>query len=182
MALTATIYNFATQLADIDRGVYETLDLRMARQPSETVEYMLMRFFAYCLEYTDGIAFTEGVAAGDEPAVVVRDLTGRLTAWIEVGAPDADRLHRGSKLARRTAVYTHRPIRIVLGELAGKKIHRANEIPIYAFEPSFVSALAEVIDRRIDVALSITERELYVDVNGKTFTTTVVEHRLSASS
>jgi uncharacterized protein YaeQ len=50
MALTATIYNFATQLSDIDRGVYETLDLRMARQPSETVEYMLMRFLAYCLE------------------------------------------------------------------------------------------------------------------------------------
>jgi uncharacterized protein YaeQ len=179
MALTATIYNFSTQLADIDRGVYETLDLRMARQPSETVEYMLMRFFAYCLEYTEGIAFTEGVAAGDEPAVVIRDLTGRLTGWIEVGAPDAERLHRGSKLAERTAVYTHRPIRIVMGELAGKKIHRAAEIPIYAFEPAFVTEVAEAIDRRVDVALSITERELYVDVGGRTFATTVVEHRLA---
>ena len=182
MALTATIYNFSTQLADIDRGVYETLDLRMARQPSETVEYMLMRFLAYCLEYTDGIAFTEGVAAGDEPAVVVRDLTGRLTAWIEVGAPDAERLHRGSKLAERTAVYTHRPIRIVMGELTGKKIHRAAEIPIYAFEPSFVAAVAETIDRRVDIALSITERELYLDLGGRTFTTTVVEHRLEPSA
>ena len=178
MALTATIYNFSTQLSDIDRGVYETLELRMARQPSETVEYMLMRFFAYCLEYTEGIAFTEGVAAGDEPAVVIRDLTGRVTGWIEVGAPDADRLHRGSKLAERTAVYTHRPIRIILGELAGKRIHRAPEIAIYAFEPAFVSAVAEAIDRRVDVALSITERELYLDVGGRTFTTTVTEHRL----
>ena len=178
MALTATIYNFSTQLSDIDRGVYETLELRMARQPSETVEYMLMRFFAYCLEYTEGIAFTEGVAAGDEPAVLIRDLTGRVTGWIEVGAPDADRLHRGSKLAERTAVYTHRPIRIILGELAGKRIHRAPEIAIYAFEPAFVSAVAEAIDRRVDVALSITERELYLDVGGRTFTTTVTEHRL----
>ncbi len=178
MALTATIYNFSTQLADIDRGVYENLELKMARQPSETVEYMLMRFFAYCLEYTEGIAFTEGVAAGDEPAVVIRDLTGRLTGWIEVGAPDADRLHRGSKLAERTAVYTHRPIRIVLAELAGRKIHRADEIPIYAFEPSFVSEVAEAVDRRVDVALSITERELYLDIGGRTFTTAVVEHRI----
>ncbi len=178
MALTATIYNFATQLADIDRGVYETFDLRLARQPSETAEYMLMRFFAYCLEYTEGIAFTEGVAAGDEPAVMVRDLTGRITGWFEVGAPDADRLHRASKLADRIAVYTHRPIRILLGELAGKKIHRASEIPIYAFEPAFVKEIAETIDRRVDVALSITERELYLDLGGKTFTTTIVEHRL----
>ena len=179
MALTATIYNFATQLADIDRGVYETLDLRMARQPSETVEYMLMRFFAYCLEYTEGIAFTEGVAAGDEPAVVVRDLTGRLTGWFEVGAPDADRLHRGSKLAERIAVYTHRPIRQVLGELAGKKIHRASEIPIYAFDPAFVTAVGEVLERRVDIALSVTERELYLDLGGRTFSTANVEHRLS---
>ena len=178
MALTATIYNFATQLADIDRGVYETFDLRLARQPSETVEYMLMRFFAYCLEYTEGIAFTEGVAAGDEPAVIVRDLTGRVTGWFEVGAPDAERLHRGSKIAERTAVYTHRPIRILLGELTGKKIHRASEIPIYAFAPQFVKDIAEAIDRRVDVALSITERELYLDLGGKTFSTTIAEHRL----
>lgn len=178
MAQTATIYNFATQLSDIDRGVYETLDLRMAQQPSETPEYMLMRFFAYCLEYTEGIAFTEGVAAGDEPAVVVRDLTGRLTAWIEVGAPDANRLHRGSKQAERTAIYTHRSTRQLLADLGAQKIHRAAEIPIYAFDPAFVSAVAEVIGRRVDVALSITERELYLDVDGKTFTTTVVEHRL----
>lgn len=178
MALTATMYTFATQIADMDRGVYETLDLRLARQPSETAEYMLMRFFAYCLEYTEGIAFTEGVAAGDEPAVVVRDLTGRITGWFEVGAPDADRLHRASKLAERVAVYTHRPIRILLGELTGKKIHRAPEIPIYAFDPAFVKEIAEVIDRRADIALSITERELYLDIGGRTFSTTVVEHRL----
>jgi uncharacterized protein YaeQ len=179
MALTATIYNFATQLSDIDRGVYETLDLRVARQPSETQEYMLMRFLAYCLEYTEGIAFTEGVAAGDEPAVVVRDLTGRLTGWIEVGAPDAERLHRGSKLAERTAVYTHRNIRQVLADLSGKRIHRAEAIPIYAFEPAFVSSVAEALDRRVDAALSVTERELYLDIDGRTFTTTIAEHRLS---
>jgi uncharacterized protein YaeQ len=178
MALTATIYNFTTQLSDIDRGVYETFDLRMARQPSETAEYMLMRFLAYCLEYTEGIALTEGVAAGDEPAVLVRDLTGRLTAWIEVGAPDADRLHRGSKQAARTAVYTHRNVRQLLSDLAGKKIHRAEEIPIYAFDPAFVSEVAEALDRRVDAALSITERELFLDIGPRSFSTTIVEHRL----
>ncbi|HEX8152848.1 MAG TPA: YaeQ family protein [Thermoanaerobaculia bacterium] len=178
MALTATIYNFTIQLADVDRAVYETLDLRVARQPSETAEYMLMRVLAYCLEYTEGIAFTEGVASGDEPAVLVRDLTGRITAWIEVGAPDPDRLHRGSKLAGRAAVYTHRNIRQVLPALTGKKIHRAGEIPIYAFDPAFVEEVASILDRRVDVALSVTERELYLDVGGKTFQTAIAEHRI----
>src|SRR5712692_3576348 len=130
MALTATMYRFGIQLSDVDRGVYETLELPIARQPSETAEYMLTRVLAWCLEYTEGIELTEGVASGNEPAVLVRDLTGRITAWIEVGAPDAQRLHRGIKLAGRAAVYTHRNVSQVLAELNGKKVHLAKEIPV----------------------------------------------------
>jgi uncharacterized protein YaeQ len=179
MALTATIYSFETELADIDRSVYETLNLRLARQPSETLEFMLTRFLAYCLEYTEGIAFTEGVAAGDEPAVLIRDLTGRITAWIEVGMPDAQRLHRGSKLAGRAAVYTHRHAAKVLEELNDRKIHQAAEIPVYEFGRGFVEAVAAVLQRREQVSVSITERQLYLDVSGQTFHAEIVEHRFT---
>ena len=120
MAQTATIYTFSIDLSDMDRGVFETLSLRVARHPSETVEYMVVRVLAYCLEFQDGIELTEGVSSGDEPALLVRDLTGRTTAWIEVGMPDANRLHRGMKLAGRVAVYTHRDTRQLLGS-AGRR-------------------------------------------------------------
>src|SRR5882762_7591490 len=179
MALTATIYSFDTDLADIDRGVYKTLGLRLARQPSETLEYMFTRFLAYCLEYKEGIELTEGVAAGDEPAVLVRDLTGRVTAWVEVGMPDSQRLHRGSKLAGRVAVYTHRNIAQVLAELSGKRIHRAAEIPVYEFGRGFVEAVAGVLQRRANVSVSITERQLYLEISGQTFNTAIAEHRFT---
>jgi uncharacterized protein YaeQ len=177
VALTATIYNFDTELADIDRGVYQTLALRIARQPSETAEFMLTRWLAYCLEYTEGIEFTEGVAAGDDPAVLVRDMTGRVTAWIEVGMPDASRLHRGSKLAGRAAVYTHRNVTRVLDGLNGKQIHRAAEIPVYEFGTGFVEQAAAILQRREKMSLSITERQLYLEISGQMFSTTVAEHR-----
>ena len=64
MAETATVYQFTIDLADMDRGVYETLGLRVARHPSETAEFMLMRVLAYCLEHTEGIAFSTGVESG----------------------------------------------------------------------------------------------------------------------
>jgi uncharacterized protein YaeQ len=175
MALTATMYRFNIQLSDVDRGVYETLELRVAQQPSETAEYMLTRVLAWCLEYTEGIALTEGVASGDEPAVLVRDLTGRITAWIEVGAPDADRLHRGSKLAGRVAVYTHRDPRILLDQLGGRKIHGGEAIPIYTFGRGFIETVAAIIPRRASLSLTITERQLYLDVDGQSFSTTVEE-------
>src|ERR1700689_1184570 len=108
MALSATIYVFRIELADSDRNVYESLELRVARHPSETAEYLLTRVLAYCLEFTEGIAFSKGLSEPDEPAIAGRDRTGALRAWIDVGAPDAARLHRASKAAPRVAVYAHR--------------------------------------------------------------------------
>lgn len=179
MALTATIYRVSVELAHIDRGVYETLDLRLARHPSETLDYMATRLLAYCLEYTEGIALTDGVSSGDEPAIVVRDLTGKLTAWIEVGLPSWERLHRGHKQAGRAAVYTHRGITQVLAELNGHGIHRAADIPIVELDRAFVAALAESLDRRSTVSLSVTEGTLYVEHEGRHFETQLVTHRLA---
>ncbi|MGE4068720.1 MAG: YaeQ family protein [Vicinamibacterales bacterium] len=180
MALTATIYNFDTTLADVDRGVYESFAVRMARQPSETAEFMLTRFLAYCLEYTEGVAFTEGVAAGgDLPAVLVRDLTGRITTWAEVGMPTAERVHRGSKQAARVAIYTHRALPNVLAQFAGQAIHRAAEIPVYTFGAGFIDEVAGTLGRRAAVSVSVTERQLYLDVDGRAFETTITEHRLA---
>ena len=180
MALGSTIYQAVIELSDVDRGVYETLDLRLAMHPSESPEYMATRLLAYCLEYTDGIEFTSGLSNGDEPAIIVRDLTGRITAWIEVGAPDAERLHRASKLAGRVALYTHRDLRNVLGQLDGQRIHRAEEIPIYAFDRAFIEEFASRLERRVKLSLSVTERHLYLDVDGAPLTTVVDERRLGA--
>jgi uncharacterized protein YaeQ len=178
VAQTATIYTLRIDLADMDRNVFETLDLRIARQPSETIEYMLVRVLAYCLEYQDGIVLTEGVAAGDEPAVLVRDLTGKICGWIEVGMPDASRLHRGVKLAGRAAVYTHRDVRKLLAQLSAGKIHKAESIPVYAIDRTLIDDVAAALERRSELSISIQDRELYVILGDRNFTTTLVEHRI----
>jgi uncharacterized protein YaeQ len=175
MAAGATIHTFEVQLADVDRGVYDDLTLRVARHPSETDTYMLTRLLAYCLEYEEGIAFTEGVAATDEPAVLVRDLTGRITAWIEVGAPDAARLHYGSKLADRTVVYTYRAPAKVIANWSGKTIHDADAIVLHSFDAGFLDDAAEALARRNTMTVSVTERQLYLELNGAHLSTTVHE-------
>ena len=93
MALTATIYNFDIDLADSDRGVYETIALRVAQHPSESDEYLIGRVLAYLLEYAEGIEFSRGVSDPDEPMIAIRDLTGRIQSWIDIGTPDGARLH-----------------------------------------------------------------------------------------
>lgn len=173
MAVGATMYTFAIQLADVDRGVYEDLPVRVARHPSETDAFLMTRVLAYCLEYEEGIAFSEGISATDEPAVLARDLTGALTAWVEVGAPDAARLHSGSMQAARVAVYTHRDPAKVAAPWAGKRIHRAEEIRLHSFDPGFVDAAAAELERRNTMTVSITERRIYLDLNGKSLETDI---------
>src|SRR5262245_13388676 len=148
--------------------------------PSETMEYMATRLMAYCLEYAPGIEMTAGLSDGDEPAIVVRDLTGRITAWIEVGLPDADRLHRASKLAQRVAVYTHRDVRILLGQMEGRRIHRAEKLAIYSFSGNFIRELAARFERRVAIALSVTERHIYLDIDGHALEATIEQHAAGA--
>lgn len=178
MAAGSTVYTLSIDLSDTDRGVYQSLELRLARHPSETAEFMLTRALAYCLEYQDGIEMSAGIAAADEPAVWVKDLTGRITAWIEVGAPAAERLHKGSKQAPRCAVYTHRDPAPLLAQFAGEKIHRAAEIPLYSFERAFLADAAASLDRRAKLSLSVTGRHLYLDVGDKHFSSAIEEHRV----
>ena len=168
MALTATIYNFDIQLADVDRGVYESLAFKVAQQPSETAEYLLSRVLAYCLEYAEGISFSRGIAEPEMPALAVRDLTGTIKVWIDVGAPDAARLHKAGKAAPRVAVYTHREPRHVLQALTGERIHRADALELYAFDREMMAELVAKLDRRNTWELSVTDRHLYVMVGGET--------------
>lgn len=182
MAAGATIHTFEVQLADMDRGVYEQFTVRAARHPSETEAYLVTRLLAYCLEFQEGIAFSEGISATDEPAVIVRDLTGKLLAWIEVGAPDAARLHMGSKAAERTVVYTHRDPAKVAASWAGAKIHRAEEILLHSFDRGFVDAAIAALERRNSLTLTVTERQLYVELNGVHLSSAVHSHPVADGS
>lgn len=179
MALGATLYQFQIDLADLDRAVYESFELRVAQHPSETAPHMLMRVLAYCLEYQPGIEMTPGgVSATDDPAVLVRDATGRVTAWIEVGMPGPERLHRGMKLAGRAAVYTHRDVRQLLTALGGGRVHRATEIPVVALDGAVLAEAAERLDRRTAIVISIADGDLHLSLGEHTCTLALTEHRI----
>jgi uncharacterized protein YaeQ len=168
MALGATIYVFDIELSDSDRGVYESFEIRVARHPSEAPDYLLTRVLAYCLEYTEGVAFSPGLSSPDEPTIAVRDLTGALQAWIDIGAPEAARLHRASKAAPRVAVYTHKDVDQLVTRLSGERIHRAEKIELYAFDREWLAGLVDRLNRRMAFALTVMEQHLYLSIGTET--------------
>ena len=162
MALTSTLYTLNIDLADADRAVYETLDLRVARHPSESEEFFLARVLAYALEYQPGIDFSRGLSDPDEPPIAVRDLTGGMRAWIDIGTPSADRLHKAAKSTPRVAVYNHKESHQWLAGLGSAKIHRAAEIELFALDRSLIAALGARLDRRMSFAMSVSGADIYL--------------------
>lgn len=178
MALGATVHNIEMAVSDVDRGVYETLELRVAQHPSETMRFLVTRVLAYALSYEDGIAFSKGgLSSTDEAPIAVHDPTGMLLAWIDIGVPSAERLHKAAKAARRVSVYT--------SELAnlrrtadGKTIHRMDDIEVWAFEPSFIDAIVAKMEKRSKLELTRSDGVLYVVIAGTTLEAPLVRTSL----
>jgi len=168
VALTATIHTFEIDLADNDRSVYESLEIRAARHPSESEEHLVTRVLAYCLEYAEGIGFSRGISDPDEPALSVRDLTGALRVWIDIGSPDAARLHKAAKAAPRVAVYTHKDPAQLRLLLNGERIHRAEALELYAIDRDLIAGLVQRLERRMQFDLSVTDRHLFISVGDDT--------------
>jgi uncharacterized protein YaeQ len=180
MALGATIYTFDIQLANSDRSVYQPLELRVARHPSESETYFLTRVLAYCFEYEEGIAFSNGLSEPDEPSIAIRDLTGALQVWIDVGSPEAARLHRAGKAAPRVVVYTHKDPRQLAARLAGERIHRVEALELYALDQTWLAALAAKLERRMTMSLTVAEQHVYLSLGDQTLPCVIEKIALTA--
>jgi uncharacterized protein YaeQ len=178
LALGATIYTFDIELADADRAVYESLNLRVAQHPSETPDYLVTRVLAYCLEFGEGIGFSKGLSDPDEPAIFVRDLTGALQTWVDIGLPEPERLHRASKAAPRVAVYIHKDPASWAQRVKDAKIHRAEHLAAYAFEREWLAALVSRLERRMKFSMARSEGEIYLTIGLDTLQT-VLQRPLS---
>lgn len=163
MALPATVRRFEIELADSDRGVYETLELRVAQHPSESERYLVARVLARALAHGEGLEFSKGGVSDDtEPALVQRDLRGDLVAWIEVGAPTPERLHKATKAAPRVVVYAWKAVEALAAAIAERGVYKQETIELNALPAELLDAVAKTLDRTNKWQLAISGGMLYL--------------------
>ena len=173
MALPSTIYRASIQLADIERGVYETLQATVARHPSETGERLVARLLAYALFHEEGLLFTKGVGAGDEPDLWAKGPDGRVLLWVEVGLPEAERLIKASRHAARVALLACGNAlpnweRQQLSKLAG-----VSNLSITILDQGFIGRLVALLERTITWDITITEGTMYLQIAGESLETAI---------
>ena len=169
MANPSTLYRFHIELADVDRGVYDNLDFRIAMHPSESLPYLVTRVLAFILNQANGIAFSPGgLSNPDEPCIHIKDPGGAVQLWIEVGNPSTRKLHRAAKSAKSVRVYTYRDPEILAQEIQADQVYGSDRIELFYFAPKFLNQVATYLGRDnnwnvmlSDEVLTVTCGELF---------------------
>lgn len=166
MALKSTIFRAALNISDIDRGYYADHVLTVARHPSETNERMMTRVLAFALYSShakEPLEFGKGLSSDDEPALWERDLTGRITQWIEVGLPDEKLLRRACGRSDTVLLLAYGGGRTVdmWWQANRDALLRQDKLTVKSVSSTCSKALAAMADRALDLQCMIQDGEIW---------------------
>ncbi len=142
MAHPSTLYRFRIDLTDIDRGVYQKLDFRIALHPSESPDFLITRVLAFALNAQEDLKFSkEGLGNPEDPCISVADPSGGYKLCIEIGNGSAKKIHKVSKTSQQVKIYTYKNPELLAQELRAAHIYNLEKIKIYSFSESFLEPI-----------------------------------------
>jgi uncharacterized protein YaeQ len=162
MALKATIFKAAVQVADVERGYYAGHALTLARHPSETDERMMVRLLAFALNAHEHLGFGAGLSSDEEPHLSLADLTGEIQLWIEVGLPDEKRVRRACGRARRVVVYSYGRGAAKWWEEVGDSVSRSANLRVVELPEAATRELAALAQRNMALDCTVNDGQAWV--------------------
>ena len=158
MALKSTIFKAVLEIADIDRPYYQTHSLTIARHPSETDERMMVRLLAFTLHADEYLNFGKGISSEGEPDICIKDLTGSIDTWIDVGLPDEKLVRRACGQAKRVFIYTYGGRAADLWWTQNRdKLERNDNLAVVNIPLEISRALADLAQRNMQLQCTIQE-------------------------
>jgi uncharacterized protein YaeQ len=173
MALKSTIFKMDLNVADLDRQVYGDFPLTLARHPSETDERMMLRVLAFALHASDQLAFGRGISTDDEPDLWQKDLTGAIELWVELGAPDPDRLRKACAKGQQVVLYMYGDRAVpVWWQKNASALARFKHLSIWQVADSSLRSLAQMARPGLQLQCTISDGEVMVSGQGETISIT----------
>ena len=162
MALKATIFRAEVQVADMERNYYGTHALTLARHPSENDERMMVRLLAFALNAHESLEFGSSIGNDDEPDLWLKDLTGSIDLWIDVGLPDEKRIRRACGRARRVIVYCYGRGVDLWWKQAGEKLARSGNLSVIELPQAATQAMAKLAERNMKLNCTIQDGQVWL--------------------
>ena len=161
---------FNVSISDIDRNHFDTVELRIAQHPSETLSFLATRVLIYVLHHQEQISFSKsGLCDPSEPPLFVRKLTGDMVHWFDIGCPSLDRLNKATKTADCVTIYAYRAVDRLLDTVTKLDYQRQEKVSCFELESSVLSQVGESLIRTNEWSVVRTDGTIYVDSNGANF-------------
>lgn len=163
MAIKATIFKVNLQIADMDRAYYNDLSLTIAQHPSETDERMMIRLLAFVLHASEGLKFTEGISADDEPDIWQKSLSDEIEIWIDVGLPDEKRIKKACNRANRVYLYAYggRTVHKWWQSMA-EKLTRHKNLKVIALPQTATLSLGKLAQRTMTLQFTVQDGQIWI--------------------
>ena len=163
MAIKAAIYRVRLMVSDMDRAYYNDLALTVAQHPSETDERTMVRLLAFALHASEGLKFTEGVSAEDEPDIWQKSLSGEIEIWIDVGLPDEKRIRKACNRAKQVYIYAYggRTVQTWWQPIA-EKLARHSNLKVIVLPQPATRSLGELAQKTMDLQCTVQDGQIWI--------------------
>lgn len=168
MAIKATIFKATLHIADMERHYYQDHALTLARHPSETDERLMVRLLAFALHAHDYLEFGQGMTDDDEADLWLKDLTGAIELWIDVGLPDEKLIRKACGRSSQVIVYTYggRIADMWFAQNAAQ-FERQQNLTVINLPQENTRELAKLAQRTMDLQCTIQDGQVWIsDGNG----------------
>ena len=162
MALKSTVYKAELSVADIDRNYYADHQLTLACHPSETEERLMARLLVFALDAHERLVPAAGISDSDEPDFWLKDYTGAIDLWIEIGQPDEKRMLKACGRAEAVKIYTYNSKPELWWNSVADKVTKAKNLSVFAIDPASSKALQVFAGRSIAMQVTIQDGEIWV--------------------
>jgi len=161
MAPNATIYRLELQVSDMDRHYYAGHALTLAQHPSETPLRLIARVIAFALNAHERLEFGRGLSNEEDPDLWLRDYTGDVEHWIDLGQPDESRIRKACGRARQVTVVNYSGgAADIWWDKAANSLGRLKNLTVVNLDPASVEAAAGLLERSMNMGAMIQDGEL----------------------
>lgn len=162
MALKSTIYKINLAVSDMDRYYFNDFNLTVARHPSETEERMMIRLLAFALHAQDQLSFSRGLSAEEEAPVWVKNYSGDIDLWIELGLPDEKRIKKACVKGKEVALYIYGGRTADMWwEKNCAYCQRFKNLKVFSLPDDITSQLAAMAQKNMDVQCHIEDYQIW---------------------
>ena len=138
----------------------------LAQHPSETEERLMVRLLTFALHAHAELVFGKGLSTGDEPDLWLKDLSGNIELWLDVGLPDARRLRKACGRARRVVIYSYGGRGADLWwEQNRNALERLKNLSVYNLPADTTLSLASLAQRNMQLQCTIQDGDVWLADN-----------------